>query len=800
MKATRELINNYVNISDLDIHAIAHKMSIRGIEAEPFILGKKVEKLIVAKIESIEPHPDADKLRVCQVNVGSGENIQIVTNAVNAYEGMILPLATVGADFGNGFKIKKGKLRGVESLGMFCSKVEFGLAKESTGVWDLKEDFSVTDDDLGKNAYEFVKLTEGIEIEITPNRPDALCLTGIARELGAIYNRPWNNASATPREFASCGSINVNIKDANTCSKYSYAKIENVKICESPAWLKSQLEAMGLTPKNNIVDITNFILFELNHPMHAFDASKIGSDITVDWANEGDEFSCLDGVTRKIKNSVLAIKSNDTMVAAAGVIGGKDSAINDDTTSIILECAHFNSVVVRKSKNQLDVSTDSSYRFERGISSETIEFAMNRAIDLVLDIAGGELVEVVGNTAKIIERKRVEVSVNEICDTLDISLSTEGIQNILTPLGLVVTKNDGENLEVEIPGFRPDIEIKQDIFEEVARIYGYENIPSKLPIGLTNYVSESDKNDKQIFMLKNIFKGIGLREVYTRSLVNGKDVTEVYNCGLTPIKLMNSLTKDMTHLRTNSLPSFLEICAYNINRGNTNIRFYEFGFIYSKGKEGEHYSVETPILSGVISGNENIGHWSDDNKEVGIDIFFVKGLISQILKAGDLKNFSYKKSEKVYYDLAINIIYRGKTIGEFGLVKNEITNSLGISKDLYHFQIESDYLVCANEKRSFNEITKFPTVTRDLSFVIPTDMDSDEVKKKIKKFGGKYLTNIKEIAFFEDAKKLGENLRCISYQMTFTPTDNTFTEKEIEGWFNDIIKGCEKDDSIKLRG
>ena len=800
MKTTRELINNYVDISDIDMANVAHMLSIRGVEAEPFILGTKVEKLVVAKIESIEPHPDADKLRVCQVNVGKEETIQIVTNAVNAYVGMYLPLATVGANFGGGFKIKKGKLRGVESLGMFCSKVEFGLAKESAGVWDLKEDYSITDEDLGKDAYDFVKLVEGFEIEITPNRPDALCLTGLARELGAIYKKDWNYASATSREFSKEGSIKVDIKDADCCSKYTYAKIDNVEICESPSWLKNQLEAMGLTPKNNIVDITNFLMFELNHPMHAFDAAKISSDISVDWAEVGSKFESLDGIEREVKESVLAIKSGNEMIAAAGVIGGNGSAINDNTKSIVLECAHFDPVVVRKSKNQLDVSTDSSYRFERGISQETVEFAMNRAIDLVLDIAGGELVEAVETTAKVIENCKISVDIAEMCNILDITLNRDEIKDILVPLGITIINDDQSVIEVEVPGFRPDITIKQDIYEEVARMYGYENIPSKLPIGLTNYVSESDLKDKKIYQLKNIFKGIGFREVYVRSLVSEKDVAKEFNAKAKPIELLNSLTKGMTHLRTNTLPSFLEICEYNINRGNSDIKFYEFGFIYSKGEEGEHYSVETPILSGVIAGNENVGHWQNDNSETACDIYYVKGLISKLLKDSGLKNYSFKKSERDYYDLSVDIMYRGKSIGEFGLIKNDVASKFSVNREIYHFQIESDYLVSINEKRAFKEISKFPTVTRDLSFVIPVSLDSETVKKKIKKSGGKFLTNIKEIGYFSDDKKLGENLRSISYQMTFTPKDKTFNEKEIEGWFNDIIKGCEKDESITLRG
>jgi len=800
MKTTREILNNYVDISDIDIKDVAHMLSIRGVEAESFILGAKVDGIVVSKIEKIEAHPDADKLRVCQVNIGKDENIQIVTNAKNAFEGMILPLATVGTNFGGGFKIKKGKLRGVESLGMFCSKVEFGLAKESAGVWNLSEEFKITDDDLGKNVYDFVKLTEGIEIEITPNRPDVLCLTGLAREIGAIYGRKWNNAIATNRKFAKDGSLNIDIKDSNNCSKYSYAKIKNVKVGESPAWLKTNLEAMGISPINNIVDITNFMMFELNQPMHAFDATKIDNDITIDWAEVGSSFISLDDVKREIKESVLAVKSNGEMVAAAGVIGGSESAISQATTSIVLECAHFDAVVVRKSKNQLDVSTDSSYRFERGISQETVEFIMNRAIDLVLDIAGGELVEVVEKTTKVLDRVKVEVNIPEMCNLLDISLDNSQIRKIIEPLGIIVS-NEYENImEFEIPGFRPDITIKQDIYEEVARMFGYENIPSRLPIGLTDYVSKSDLKDKKIYELKNILKGIGFREVYTKSLVAQKDVVKEFNLKATPIELLNSLTKGMTHLRVNTLPSFLEICEYNINRGNSDLRFYEFGFIYSRGKEGEHYSVETPILSGVVLGNDSIGHWSNENSSNSIDIYFVKGLISKLLKDSGLKNFSYKKSKREYYDLSVEIMYRGKSIGEFGLVKNDITSEFGVNKEIFHFQIESNYLTSIQEKRAFKEITKFPAVTRELSFVIPLSVDSETVKKKIKKFGGKFLNDIKEIGYFTDDSKLGENLRSISYQMIFIPKDKTFNEKEIDRWFNDIIKGCEKDKSITLRG
>ncbi len=791
-------LKEFIDIDGYSAKELAYLLSIRGIEAEASTIGKRVNNIKIGKIEKLEKHPNADKLQICQVNVGN-EVLQIVTGASNVYEGMLVPVALIGADFGEGFKIKKAKLRGVESFGMLCSKKELGFEEESFGIWDLKKE-GVKEKDIGKDFYEVVGLIDVIDIEITPNRPDALSVRGIARELSPIIEREFRDKKIEEKENLNYHNNRVEVRDTKANPRYAYAIIKNVKIGPSPSWLVKKLNSVGANSINNIVDITNLVLFELNHPMHAFDFDKLdGERIIVDWAKDGEEILALNSYTYKLDSSILTIRDEKKPVAIAGIIGGEVSAISETTTNILLECAYFDPVVIRRGSKKLGVSTDSSYRFERGIDPNGVKKALSYAIDLILEVAGGEVIEIGDIYPEKIEEKEVEFDLQELRERIDIDITEEKTENILKGLGFSILEKKISFYKVKIPTFRVDISIKEDIYEEIARIYGYENIESKLPFGGSEYISDDDVFDRKIYDIKKSLRGLGLREIYTTTLVNKREAEFFNYYNLEIIELANSLTKGMTHLRTSMLPSMLKIAEHNIHHYNDDFRLFEFGFIYGKDEREDFYSKEIPVLGVILSGKRFYLNWATKDKEE-LDYFDVKGILEGILNILDLDftQLSYNRVILSGFDLSEEILLNGRVIGIIGRLSSDILEEYDIEKNIFFFEIFYKEILDNKKEIKYEPIPKFPIVWRDLAFIVPFSIPSEKVRETILKNGGPYIYKVEEVDYYE-SEKLGKNVRSISYRMYFKPKDKTFTDKEIDKYFENIIKACRKNLNIDLR-
>lgn len=798
MKVTLKWLNEFVDISDKSAKEIAYLLSIRGIETEAYSCGRVINSVVIGKIQQIERHPNADKLSVCKVCVLGNETLQIVCGADNIYEGMYVPVAMISADFGDGFVIKRAKLRGVESEGMLCSKQELGFENKSSGIWDLTSTVS-GDSDLGKSFYDFIQVVEGIETDITPNRADALGVYGVAREIATILNRKLKMPELKNQfKFSQGGgSFDVKIKNTDVCKRYGYAIIKNVKVKPSSSNISKKLESLGLKPINNLVDITNYMLFEFNHPMHVFDLKKLKGSIVVDNAKNSEKIRALNGNEYELDSSVVTIRDNSGAVAIAGIIGGEPTAVSDETTDILLECAWFDPVTTRKSRAKLDISTDSSYRFERGIDIDDIEYAVSRAVDLLLEEAGGDfegMYDVYPTKKGSIE---IKTDFNEMKEFLDINISYENAVLILNNLGITSKYDNGLIVSV-VPGFRPDIFTKEDIYEEIARIYGYENIPVKIPLSVSGKICEDDKFDKELFNLKLILKGMGFREVYACPMTGDKSDIDLISSKphFERVKLQNSLNCDINSMRTSTISSLVKIAEHNINRFNSDIRVFETGFIYFKNSlVNEHCSIEIPVLSVLMVGNRENENWANV-KPAQVDYFDIKGVMSALVSSFGSGKVEFITKTIPFYEYGQTVLLNGDEIGFIGLIKK---NLAGVESELFHFEVEYKKLfTMKSAQKKYVPITKFPIVMRDLSFIVDKSIASQTVKATIKKYAGDYLTKVEEFDYFE-SEKLGIGKRSISYRMAFTPVESTFTDTEIEKYFSGVIDGVKKELGIELR-
>ncbi len=791
MNLSMKWLSDYVNLKDTDIKQFCHGMTMSGSKVEGYESeGAEISNVVVGKLLSVVPHEDSDHLVVCQVDVGNDEPIQIVTGAPNVKEGDIVPVALNGSTLPNGIKIKKGKLRGVESNGMLCSLGEMGLTIHDfpyaieDGIFLIEEDCKI-----GEDIHTAIGLNDdSVEFEITSNRPDCLSVTGLAREASATFNVPLN--IPTPSFKGVDGDINdmlkVDIKNTEKCMRYCAGIVKNVKIEPSPRWMRERLRASGVRPINNFVDITNYVMLEYGQPMHAFDLRYVeGAEINVRNAVNGEKITTLDGVERELTDDILVIADCKKPVAVAGVMGGEYSGIMDDTTTVVFESAYFEPVQVRRTAKKLGMRSDASARYEKGVDPLISMVCLSRAFELVEQLGAGEVVRtVIDKDYTDKNLKTVDFSAEWINNFLGTDISEQDMIGYLTKLGFKV-----ENGKVISPSFRIDIEYKADIAEEVARIYGYDNIPSTAFRG----VAEAEYTPEQKFTRKieNGMVALGCYEIATFSFVSPKYFDKIKLPADSTLrnveKITNPLGEDTSVMRTTTIPSMLEILSKNYNNRNESARLFEVGKEYLP-TEPDKLPNEPQRLT--------IGMYGAD-----ADFYELKGIVSSLVSSLGICDCDYvRASDSDAFDevcafhpgRSAVIISEGKAIGILGEIHPEVTDNYGIGVKTYVAKLNvPEMLEIAKTEISYKPLPKFPATTRDLSLLCDDELPAGDIEKTIKKAAGKLLEKVTLFDVYK-GKQIADGKKSISYSISMRSHDGTLTDEQADGVMKKVLKALEE--------
>ena len=780
-------LKQYVDIKE-SIDEIANALTMIGQEVEAIdIQGKDLNNVVIGQIVEFDKHPNSDRLTLLKVNVGEGEPLQIICGAKNHKLNDKVVVAKIGAVLPGNFKIKKSKIRDIESYGMLCSEAELGLAKESEGIIILPEDAPI-----GKEYREYAGLNDVIfELEITPNRPDCLSHIGIAREIAAYYNRkvkyPMIEITETIESINTM--VKVDIEDKERCKRYMGRVIKNVKVQDSPAWLKSRIRAMGLNPINNIVDITNFVMFEYNQPMHAFDLDKLEGNITIRAAKENEKITTLDGVDRVLKNGELVIADDEKAIAIAGVIGGQNTQIDNDTKNIFVEVAYFTPENIRKTSRELGIFTDSAYRNERGMDVENLSTVMSRAVSLIAEVAGGDILsEVIDKYVEKPKRAEITLNLEKLNKFIGKNLTYEEVGKILTHLDIELKPlGDGTMLLIP-PSYRADLTRPADIYEEVIRMYGFDNIEARMPV-MSIESGEENTNFKISRIVREILKEMGLNEVINYSFIP-KFTKELFNFGDEVIEIKNPLSEDMAIMRPTLLYSLMTNVRDNINRNQTDLKLFEISKTFKKLGEGQNgLAIEDLKIALILSGREEKNLWNQSKSDY--NFYDLKGYLEFLLERLNVTKYSLIRltNNKNFHPGASAEIKIGEdVIGVFGELHPNLVNYFGIKREkLFFAELNlTKLLKYIKIKVNYESISKYPEVLRDLAITLDRDILVGDMIKEIKK----KVALIEKIDIFDvySGDKIDKDKKSVAMSIVLRDKNRTLTDEDIDKAMNTILE------------
>ncbi|MCI7179612.1 MAG: phenylalanine--tRNA ligase subunit beta [Schaedlerella sp.] len=797
MNTSLSWIKAYVPELDVTAQEYTDAMTLSGTKVEGYEeLDADLDKIVVGQVVKIERHPDADKLVVCQVDVGT-ETIQIVTGAPNVFEGAKVPVVLDGGRVAGGhdgsrtpggIKIKKGKLRGVPSFGMMCSIEELGSSKDmypdapDNGLYILPEDTEV-----GADAIEVLGLHDVVfEYEVTSNRVDCYSVIGIAREAAATFRKKFVPpvVTKTGNEEDVNDYIKVTVENPELCPRYCARVVKNIKIGPSPEWMQRRLASVGIRPINNLVDITNYVMEEYGQPMHAYDLDTIsGNEIIVKTAQDGDKFTTLDGQVRNLDKDVLMICDGEKEVGIAGIMGGENSMITDNVKTVLFEAACFDGVNIRKSSKRVGLRTDASGKFEKGLDPNNAKAAIDRACQLVEEMGAGE---VVGGTVDVYSKVKEPVRVPFDADKINRMLGTDiPEEEMLGYFKMIDLEYDAETKEVIAPTFRHDLFRIADLAEEVARFYGYDNIPTTLPTGEATTGKLSFKlRIEQV--ARDIAEFCGFSQGMTYSFESPKVFDKLLLPADSPLRnaveIMNPLGEDYSIMRTISLNGMLTSLATNYNRRNKNVRLYELGNIY--------LPKQLPLTELPEERMQfTLGMYGEG------DFFSMKGVVEEFFeKIGMKKKETYDpKAGRPYLHPGrqANIIYDGKVVGFLGEVHPDVADTYGIGTRAYVAVIDMpEILEYATFDRKYTGIAKYPAVTRDISMTVPKEILVGQIEDVIAAKGGKYLESYALFDLYEGAQ-IQKGFKSVAYSIVFRAKDKTLEEADVTAAMDKILKGLE---------
>lgn len=799
MRTSLEWIRSMVPELSCTAQEYMDAMTLSGSKVEGYEeLDADLEKIVIGQIEKIEKHPDADKLIICQVNVGTGENIQIVTGAPNVKEGDKVPVVLDGGRVAGGHdgkktpggvKIKKGKLRGVESFGMMCSIEELGSTKDmypeapEYGIYIFAEDAVV-----GADAVEALGLHNSVfEYEITSNRVDCFGIIGLAREAAATFRKEFHPpvVTATGNNEDVNDYVKVSVEDTKLCPRYTARVVKNIKIAPSPEWMQRRLAAQGIRPINNIVDITNYVMEEYGQPMHAYDLDTIaGHQIVVKRAEKGQKFVTLDGQERTLDDSVLMICDGEKAIGIAGIMGGENSMITDDVKTMLFEAACFDGTNIRLSSKKVGLRTDASGKFEKGLDPNNAIEAMNRACQLIEELGAGEVVGgVVDVYTTVKEGRNIPFEPEKYNRLLGTDIAPETMLDYFEMLDLGYDK---EKNEILVPSWRQDLECDADMAEEVARFYGYDKIPTSLPSGeaTTGKLSFKLRVEK---LARDIAEFCGFSQAMTYSFESPKVFDKLLLPADSPLRetvvITNPLGEDFSIMRTVSLNGMLASLATNYNRRNQNVRLYELGNIY--------LPKQTPVTELPEERMQfTLGMYGEG------DFYTMKGVVEELFdKLGMHEKAEYDPSDKksfLHPGRQADIVYHGNVIGYLGEIHPTVAANYAIKERVYVAVLDMPYIVeYASFDRKYRGIAKFPAVTRDLSMVVPKEVLAGDIEKVFDEKGGQYLERYALFDIYEGAQ-IKRGYKSIAYTLTFRAQDKTLEDADIQNAMNKILKKLEE--------
>ncbi len=780
-------------------------LEVEGIDAFETVKGG-LKGVVVGHVLRCEKHTNADKLNVTVVDIGTSEPLQIVCGAPNVAVGQKVPVATIGTTLytadGEAWVIKKGKIRGEESHGMICAEDELGLGTSHAGIMVLDDDVRV-----GTPCSEIFEIEEDevFEIGLTPNRADAMSHFGVARDLKAgLKQKEISKELLTPSTSHfnindRSLKIDVDVKDASLAPRYCGVTLSNLIVQPSPTWLKNRLKAIGITPKNNVVDATNYVLHELGQPLHAFDASKIkGNKILIQTLPKGTKFTTLDGVERTLHEEDLMICDAEKPLCLAGVFGGIGSGVTSETTSIFLESAYFNPISIRKSAKRHALNTDASFRFERGIDIENVEYSLRRAALLIKEIAGGDItsdvIDLYPNKAKNFE---VFLAFEKINKLIGQEISQDTIKSILASLDIKVKNVTESGMGLEVPSYRVDVKRQVDVIEEILRVYGYNNIAfsQKLNASVATTTPTEDHSIQKT--IGNFLAARGYFEILTNSLTNPEyaDLLAETDYEFNPVKILNPLSGDLSVLRRTSLFSALETASFNINRRRNNLKLFEFGKTYGQ-KDGER--VEAKYLSLLLSGDAFEDSWT--NTAVPSNFFELKSMVTAVLTRLGLSDLKSEPTNSTLFSEGLSLSYKNNILASSGLVKKSILKHFDIKQDILFADFHWDTILkqLRNSPILFKEITKYPEVKRDFALLLDQKATYSEIHDIAYRTERKFL---KDLSLFDvyEGKNLPDGKK--SYAVSFTLQDDksTLTEKQIDKIMSKLQAAYERELGATLR-
>lgn len=809
MKISYNWLSSYIK-TELDVHKISEILTNIGLEVEGIEEGDQnnpLEGVVVGKVISLEKHPNADKLQIAIVDVGAEKNLQIVCGAPNIAEEQKVPVATVGTKLptqnGKAFEIKEAKLRGIDSSGMICSESELGLNQNHDGIMVLEPSVKV-----GTPFSELVEKKTAdtlLEIGLTPNRTDAMSHYGVARDLNAAFNTLKIKSEFTPvstEKFDALTSsgknpIQIEIKNPEMAPRYSGLYFENIVVKPSPQWMQERLKTIGINPMNNVVDITNYILHDLGQPLHAFDADKIsGNKITVQVLEKGTSFATLDGVKRDLKGNELMICDDNGGMCMAGVYGGMDSGVTENTKKIFLESAYFDPISVRKASKNHGLNTDSSFRFERGVDPNMTIIALKQAAVLLTKYADAQIIgDFVDHYPSPIENKSVILRFHKIDQLLGERLHREQIKEILKSLDLKITATNNEALEISVPPYRADVQREVDIIEEILRIYGYNKVKTEDKISFS-IVKNEQKNPQRIENeVSKLLISLGFHEAMNNS-VEKSDYKKTFNLSeSSSIPILNPLSSDLSFMRQSMLPGLLENAEYNLNRKTAILKLFEFGKVYNKIESGYDEKYRLALL---LSGNQTASNWA--NPDYATNFFTLKGIILQLLKRIGIHNITEKVALNKNYSDALTLESDGKILGTLGIISKTILKKMDVGQPVFMAELEWDTLleISENYKLKFKEISKFPVVERDLALLLDKNISYSDLLNSTKKLELKLLKSVQLFDVYE-GEKLPKGKK--SYAMSFKLQDEkkTLGDKEIDEIMKKLIRNFELTFNAELR-
>ncbi|MFL1404511.1 phenylalanine--tRNA ligase subunit beta [Marinobacter sp. M1N3S26] len=789
MKFSEKWLREWVNPA-IGTQELMDQITMAGLEVDGFeSVAGAFTGVVVGEVRSVAPHPDADKLRVCEVSSGD-ETVQVVCGAPNVREGLKVPFAVVGAVLPGDFRIKAAKLRGQPSNGMLCAESELGLSDDSAGLMELPADATT-----GQDLREYLGLDDiTIDVDLTPNRADCLSLRGLAREVGVLTGEPVREPELAPVPASHDEKPAISVDAPAACPRYLGRIVRNVDLSvDTPLWMVEKLRRSGIRSIDPAVDITNYVMLELGQPLHAFDRAEIEGGIVVRMARQDEELVLLDGQTVKLTPDTLVIADHAKPLAIGGVMGGEHSGVTEKTRDLLLEAAWFEPIAMAGKAREYGLHTDASHRFERGVDYELARAAMERATALLLEITGGEAGEIVevASDEHLPKPGQVTLRSDRLNAVLGMSIDVARVEDILTRLGLAIIDQTGDRWTVRVPSYRPDIGIEEDLIEEVGRVYGYNNLPVTEPVG-SLAMRPAKEAVRPVSAVRNFFVACGYQEAITYSFVDPK-VQEILDPEREGIALANPISADLAVMRTTLWSGLVKTLEYNQKRQQLRIRLFETGLRFVKDGDGID---QRPMLAGIVTGGQLPENWANGRRAA--DFFDVKGELEALFDLlGVEVRFAAGQHPALHPGQTAELFLGDQPVGWLGVMHPQVQKKLDLDGTILMFELFLDSIV-SGYVPNFKEFSKYPEVRRDLAIIIGNEIAFADVDRVVRNNAGNRLNGLRAFDVYE-GEKLGEGKRSLALSLFWQHPERTLNDDEVHEFFDRVVKALQEELGATLR-